>query len=230
MEVCYCPSIFLIMCDLSLSWEAHNCGLNTHHSPPLTLMLQPHWSPFFQALLVSSHYPFLLPVLSYLQVLALFYQSGFSLNITSLEMTFSSTESVVSTRLWLSYAIFARSLSLSSTFLILSLVCHLPPSIRIYSKRAETFTSVYICVTEDSVSITASEWMKSLSRVRLFATSWSVAYQAPLSWIFQVRVLDWVAISFSRGSSQPRDQTWVSHIVGRCFAIWATREIHITAT
>ena len=35
--------------------------------------------------------------------------------------------------------------------------------------------------------------------------------------IFQARVLEWVAISFSRGSSQPRDQTWVSLIVGRCF-------------
>ena len=43
--------------------------------------------------------------------------------------------------------------------------------------------------------------------------------------IFQARVLEWVAISFSRGSSQPRDRTWVSHIVGRRFTIWATREV-----
>ena len=43
--------------------------------------------------------------------------------------------------------------------------------------------------------------------------------------IFQARVLEWVAISFSRGSSQPRDQTRVSHIVGRCFTVWATREV-----
>ena len=42
--------------------------------------------------------------------------------------------------------------------------------------------------------------------------------------IFQARVLEWVAISFSRGSSRPRDWTQVSHIVGRCFTIWATRE------
>ena len=33
--------------------------------------------------------------------------------------------------------------------------------------------------------------------------------------IFQARILEWVAISFSRGSSQPRDQTWVSRIAGR---------------
>ena len=43
--------------------------------------------------------------------------------------------------------------------------------------------------------------------------------------ILQARVLEWVAISFSRGSSWPRDQTRVSHIVGRCFTIWATREV-----
>ena len=35
--------------------------------------------------------------------------------------------------------------------------------------------------------------------------------------IFQARVLEWVAISFSRGSSRPRDRTRVSHIAGRCF-------------
>ena len=35
--------------------------------------------------------------------------------------------------------------------------------------------------------------------------------------IFQARVLECVAISFSRGSSLPRDQTRVSHVVGRCF-------------
>ena len=43
--------------------------------------------------------------------------------------------------------------------------------------------------------------------------------------IFQARVLEWIAISFSRSSSQTGDWTWVSHIVGRCFTIWATREV-----
>ena len=42
--------------------------------------------------------------------------------------------------------------------------------------------------------------------------------------ILQARILEWVAISFSRGSSQLRDQTQVSCIAGRCFTIWATRE------
>ena len=42
--------------------------------------------------------------------------------------------------------------------------------------------------------------------------------------IFQARILEWVAFPFSRGPSQPRDQTQVSHIVGRFFTSWATRE------
>ena len=43
--------------------------------------------------------------------------------------------------------------------------------------------------------------------------------------IFQARVLEWVAISFSRGSSLPRDWTLVFHTVGKCFTFWATREV-----
>ena len=42
--------------------------------------------------------------------------------------------------------------------------------------------------------------------------------------ILQARILEWVAISFSRGSSQPRDRTWVSHMAGRFFIFWATGE------
>ena len=52
-----------------------------------------------------------------------------------------------------------------------------------------------------------------------------VARQAPLSMgILHVRMLEWVAISFSRGSSWPRDRTCVSCTAGRFFTTWATRE------
>ena len=44
--------------------------------------------------------------------------------------------------------------------------------------------------------------------------------------IFQARILEWVAISFSKASSQPWVSTWVSHISGRRFTIWATKEAH----
>ena len=42
--------------------------------------------------------------------------------------------------------------------------------------------------------------------------------------ILQARILEWVAISFSRRSSRPRDRTQVSHIAGRCFNLCTTRE------
>ena len=45
--------------------------------------------------------------------------------------------------------------------------------------------------------------------------------------VLQARILEWVAISFSRGSSWPTDQTQVSHAAGRFFAIWATREAEL---
>ena len=43
--------------------------------------------------------------------------------------------------------------------------------------------------------------------------------------ILQARILEWVAIPFSKGSSQPRNWTLVSCIVGRFFAVWATRKV-----
>ena len=43
--------------------------------------------------------------------------------------------------------------------------------------------------------------------------------------IFWARMLDWAAISYSRGSSQPRNQTCISCIAGRLLTVWATREV-----
>ena len=53
--------------------------------------------------------------------------------------------------------------------------------------------------------------VESLSHVPLFMTPWTVAHQALLSMgILQTRILEWVAMPSSMGSSQPRDQTQVS--------------------
>ena len=46
--------------------------------------------------------------------------------------------------------------------------------------------------------------------------------------ILQARILEWVAILFSRGSCWPRDQTQVSCIAGRFFNIWASREVLVS--
>ena len=43
-------------------------------------------------------------------------------------------------------------------------------------------------------------------------------------WILQAGILEWVAMPFFRVRSQSRDQTWVSHIAGRFFTVWATWE------
>ena len=66
--------------------------------------------------------------------------------------------------------------------------------------------------------------------VQLFATPWTVARARflCLCGILQARILEyWLAIPFSRGSSQPRDRTRVSRIVGRFFTNWAIREVLI---
>ena len=57
------------------------------------------------------------------------------------------------------------------------------------------------------------------------ANPWTAACQAPLSLrILQARILEWIVIPFSRGSSQPRDWTQVPLSARRFFTIWATRK------
>ena len=67
--------------------------------------------------------------------------------------------------------------------------------------------------------------MQSLSHVWLFVTLGTVAHQAPLSRILQARILEWAAMSFSRGFFLPRVWTHLSCVsctVGRFFTLWVT--------
>ena len=64
---------------------------------------------------------------------------------------------------------------------------------------------------------------KSLSRVRLFETPWTV--QNSGHGILQAKNTAVGSCSLLQGISQPRDRTQVSHIVGRFFTSWATREV-----
>ena len=64
-----------------------------------------------------------------------------------------------------------------------------------------------------------------VATVQLFVTPWTVAHQTLSMEIFQARILGWVAVPSSRGSSQSRDQTQVSHIAGGFFTICITREV-----
>ena len=69
-----------------------------------------------------------------------------------------------------------------------------------------------------------SNWteLKSLSRVWLCNPMDCSPPGSSINGVFLARVLEWVAISFFRGSSQPRDRTWVSRILSRRLTVWAT--------
>ena len=60
----------------------------------------------------------------------------------------------------------------------------------------------------------------------IFATPWTTALQAPLfmGLILQARIPEWIAISFSRGSSRPREQIRVSCIGRQVLYLCATWE------
>ena len=63
-----------------------------------------------------------------------------------------------------------------------------------------------------------------LGKWKLLGCIWPFATPYTVPGILQARILEWVAGPFSRGSSQPRDWTQVSHTAGRFFTSWATRE------
>ena len=62
--------------------------------------------------------------------------------------------------------------------------------------------------------------------VQFFVISWTIARQAPTEHgILQEKILEWVAMPISRGSSQPKDRIQVSLIAGGFFTIWDTKEV-----
>ena len=91
-----------------------------------------------------------------------------------------------------------------------------PASLTSLALAGEFFTS--------SATWEAQKKVKLLSRVQLCNPMYCSLPGSSVHGIFQARVLEWVAISFSSRSSQPRDLTRVSHTAGRCFTVWATRE------
>ena len=70
---------------------------------------------------------------------------------------------------------------------------------------------------------TELKW-KSLSHAPTGCSPWGSSVRG----ILQARILEWVTISFSRGSSQPRDQTQFSCITGRFFTIYSQDNLSIT--
>ena len=68
-----------------------------------------------------------------------------------------------------------------------------------------------------------SSEMKSFSAVWLFASPWTACFLCP--WDFPGKNTGvGASISFSRGSSWPRDRIWVSHTAVRLFTVWVTKD------
>ena len=80
---------------------------------------------------------------------------------------------------------------------------------------------IFLLLKQSSwISITLSN---HLQEMKFHHLSWYPICSSPGSsvhGILQARILEWVASFFSRGSSRPRDQTWISHIADRFFTIW----------
>ena len=78
------------------------------------------------------------------------------------------------------------------------------------------YVCMYVCISYLKICLQNEKWVTQLS-----LTLWNPV-DSTVHGILQDRILDWVAFPFSRGSSQPKDQTQVSHIAGRFFTSWAT--------
>ena len=94
---------------------------------------------------------------------------------------------------------------------------------RTYEVPLVKFQSRYQCRATITNTSCSYQWKwKLLSHVRLCD---------PLDYtvhgMLQARILEWVAVPFSRGSSQPRDRSHVSWMAGGFFTNWATREAQV---
>ena len=90
------------------------------------------------------------------------------------------------------------------------------------SSVGEFFHNVYVCRIKSAYYVLniSSEWVK----VAHLCLTLCDPMDYTVHGILQATILEWVAIPFSRGSSQTRDQTQVSHIADEFFTSWATRE------
>ena len=86
----------------------------------------------------------------------------------------------------------------------------------------------------DEINLFSVTWFVKLRKV--LVTQLSVTVCNPMDCITSVssvcgilraRVLEWVAIPFSRGSSQTRDQTWVSHIAAGFLTVSAPGKLRV---
>ena len=66
---------------------------------------------------------------------------------------------------------------------------------------------------------------KSLHSCMILCNPMDHSPRSSVHGVFHARILEWVAMPFSRESSQSRDQTWISCIAGRFYTSWAIRDM-----
>ena len=86
---------------------------------------------------------------------------------------------------------------------------------------------VFLTLLPQTVIITSSSSSQSVVSDSLQHHGLCSLTGSSVHGIPQVRILEWAVIPFSRGFSWPKDQTQVSHIAGRYFTVWTTRETHL---
>ena len=107
---------------------------------------------------------------------------------------------------------------------VLNFYCNSPlyPLIKLcWSHCNHLLTSVFVSILSPSVKlkVLVTQWCQTLCDPMDCSLPGSSVHGILQAWI-----TEWVALPFSRGSSWPRDRTQVSHIAGRFFAFWVTRE------
>ena len=89
--------------------------------------------------------------------------------------------------------------------------------------------NIYVCVCV-CVCVCTHAWARAklLRLCQLFDPMDCHLPGSSVHGILQARILEWVVISYSRESSWPKDQTWVSHISRHIFTVWAMRMLKKT--
>ena len=113
---------------------------------------------------------------------------------------------------------------LTSAPILSKMFLHLPPPFHVpsFTRLPRFLWSWNVIMWHVSMTLWVCHY--SLSHVWLFDSMDCSPQGSSVHGILQARIVEWVATSFSRGSSWPRDQTWVSCIAGRFFTASATRE------
>ena len=128
--------------------------------------------------------------------------------------------------MWLCYTVAFHKLKMN--LLSTSPPCRLPFLYRTYCFQSLEYYSRNIAYIYIYAYISIWKWKVKVLVAQLCLTLWDPMDCSPpgssVHGILQARILDWLAISFSRGSSRPSDWTQVSCIAGRFFTVWATRE------